>query len=117
MHDLRTVYVPSHTRHGRPTDVYFSPALAPADDAHFARLAREKVRAYVLSYTTARLHDEAAALARALEAAGVHVTKREIEGGSHADFLDMDRAHPHRGWSWPTVAVDFQHFWLAWRNM
>lgn len=117
MHDVRTVYVPSHTRHSRPSELYFSPALARGDDEHFARLAKEKVPVYVLTYTTERLYDEAVALARTLERAGVPVTKREIVGGVHRDFLQMDRAPQHQGWSWPTVAVDFQHFWLAWRNM
>lgn len=117
VHDLRTVYIPSHTRHSTPSDLYFSPALAQADDEHFRRLAEGKTRVYVLTYTTERLYDEAVALANTLEEAGVQVTKREIVGGVHRDFLQMDRAPKNQGWSWPTVAVDFQHFWLAWRNM
>lgn len=76
LYDVTPVIQPSFTRHyskAMQRNPYLSPALAPADDGHFARLAKAGVTVAVDSGTDEILHDEICALVDNMRNQGLKV--------------------------------------------
>lgn len=102
---------PGFNRHcaGHLTNPLISPALAPAEDGHFARLQAAGVRMHVDCGTDEVLYDDGVAVVKAMRAQGLEVQFREIPHGVHCEFAFAAMApwvYGGAGFSWPLILGD-----------